>query len=162
MTCCNLTWHIFIRSLCGRCFSTEVNFLYLVRCDVAINITVFLYVTLCSLIGQHQYFTESFSSLGQKIKAVGSSVMVPVHQTALRYSWQGSDLSPSSSSVRSPEFPDDHGSSVHTQRPQGDSSSTGMTFCHSCLWTRTFLISDFRRDLNIVYFSSGYFSGVKL
>jgi len=39
----NMT-HSFIRALCGRCASMDVNFLELVRCDVAINITVFLYV----------------------------------------------------------------------------------------------------------------------
>lgn len=58
----NMT-HSFIRALCGRCVSMEVNFMDLMRCDVVINITVFLYVTPCNLVGQHQRFTETFSSM---------------------------------------------------------------------------------------------------
>jgi hypothetical protein len=41
----------------------EGNFLHLVRCDVIINITVFLYVTQCCLVEQHQHFTETFASI---------------------------------------------------------------------------------------------------
>jgi hypothetical protein len=58
----NMT-HSFIRALCGRCVSMEVNFLFLMRYDVAINITVSLYMTPCSLVRQYQRFTETFSSI---------------------------------------------------------------------------------------------------
>jgi hypothetical protein len=53
----------FIRVLCGRHVIKEWNFLHLVRCDVPINITVFLYVTPCNLVEQHRCFTETFASI---------------------------------------------------------------------------------------------------
>jgi len=57
----NLT-HIFFRALCGRQVKREGNFLHLVRYFVLINITVFLYVTPCSLVEKHQHFTDTFAS----------------------------------------------------------------------------------------------------
>jgi hypothetical protein len=62
----NIT-HSFIRALCGRCVITEVIFLDLVRCDDAINITVFLYVMSFSLVEQYQRFTQTFSDIRAEV-----------------------------------------------------------------------------------------------
>jgi len=58
----NIT-HIFFRVLRGRHVKMQGSFLHLVRCYVPlINITVFLYVTPCSLVEKHQNFTETLAS----------------------------------------------------------------------------------------------------
>jgi hypothetical protein len=65
--------HTFIRVLCGRQVIIEWNFLHLVRCDVLINIRVFLNVMPCNLVEQHQCFTETFASI--RIEGEGSRLI---------------------------------------------------------------------------------------
>jgi hypothetical protein len=86
---------------------------------------------------------------GQKVKAVGPSVMVPPYQTTLCYSWQDTDRPSSASSSWSHWVPNN---SVHRQWPQGHSSALGMAFCLCCLWTSTL----YQMVIHLVLFTQQY------
>jgi hypothetical protein len=80
-TDCNLRWNkTLLRVLFGRHVFMEGTLLYLVRCDVLINIAVFLYVISCSVLWQHQHFTDTFASIrteGESSRIICNGASVP-------------------------------------------------------------------------------------
>ena len=123
----NIT-HIFFRVLRGRHVKMQGSFLHLVRCYVPlINITVFLYVTPCSLVEKHQNFTETLASNSaedERGKLVRNGASLTDHTALQPTKVIFSHLLPESAVTGVPY------DSVHIQDHILHPSSLGTAFCH--------------------------------